>query len=75
MTTCSMVGGKQIKSEKKQKKRRNRKTVKGGNVLETAVVPFGLLALQKWFGTRSRHSSNKHRNNKHRNNKTKKYRN
>ena len=29
----------------------------GGSGLETAVVPFGLLAVQQWFGTRNRNKS------------------
>lgn len=37
-------------SKKSGRKHRNRKSMKGGfGVLETAAVPFGLLALQRFF--------------------------
>jgi hypothetical protein len=45
---CS-TGGKKSRKHSKQSKKR------GGNALEAAIVPFGLLAIQQWFGTRSKH--------------------
>jgi hypothetical protein len=37
------------KSRKSRKGRKSRKSRKGGGVIETAAVPFGLLALQRYF--------------------------
>jgi len=38
---------------------------RGGSVLEAAIVPFGLLAVQQWFGTRNvKSSKNKTRKNR-----------
>ena len=53
MSSCgSSTGG----SKKSIKGSRTRKS-KGGSVLEAAIVPFGLFAIQKWFGTRSTRKS------------------
>jgi len=55
-----VVGGSQKKSRKMRSSRkaknsrRNFKNLKhGGSGLEAAIVPFGLLAVQQWFGTRN----------------------
>jgi hypothetical protein len=42
----------------KPKSRSRRRRFAGGTGLETAVVPFGLLAVQQWFGTRGVKSRN-----------------
>lgn len=47
----------QKKSPKKSQKKQSRRRKMGGSGLETAVVPFGLLAVQQWFGTRNRNKS------------------
>jgi hypothetical protein len=69
----------------KPKSRSRRRRFAGGTGLETAVVPFGLLAVQQWFGTRGVKSrndksiknktmKNKSRKNKSINNKSRKNR-
>ena len=64
------------KKQKKNKSQRRRKM--GGSGLESAVVPFGLLAVQQWFGTRNKLSNksikNKSMKNKSMKNKSKKNR-
>jgi hypothetical protein len=47
------------KSRSQSRSRRSSRKQKGGNVLEAAVVPFGLLAVQQWFGSRSRNNKTK----------------
>ncbi len=49
MPGCTLGG----KRSRKTKQSKSKKT--GGNALEAAIVPFGLLAIQQWFGTRSKH--------------------
>ena len=77
MSSCSasMIGGKS-KSSKSSKSRSSKsrssksrssksKKQRGGSVLEAAIVPFGLLAVQQWFGTRNvKSSKNKTRKNR-----------
>lgn len=46
-------------SQSRSRSRRSSRKQKGGNVLEAAVVPFGLLAVQQWFGSRSRKNKTK----------------
>ena len=63
-SSCSAsIGGnsKSRKSNSKSRKSTSGKSrrVKGGSGLEAAIVPFGFLAIQQWFGSRSR--SNKTR--------------
>ena len=73
-SSCSASIGGNSKSRKSNSKSRNSKSrkstsrkstsgksrrVKGGSGLEAAIVPFGFLAIQQWFGSRSR--SNKTR--------------
>jgi hypothetical protein len=69
--TCN-TGGSQKKSSKQQSKKQQQQSKKqqqkskrhsGGSVLEAAIVPFSLLAVQQWFGTRNVKSSNKTRKN------------
>jgi hypothetical protein len=49
----------QQNSPKRQNKPKSRKRRSaGGSGLETAIVPFGLLAVQQWFGTRGVKSRN-----------------
>jgi hypothetical protein len=48
MPGCTLGG----KRSRKSKQSKSKKT--GGNALEAAIVPFGLLAIQQWFGTRSK---------------------
>ena len=68
-SSCSMISGGKSKSLKskssksKSSKSKSRKMMKGGSGLEAAIVPFSLLAIQQWFGTRSR-TSNKTRKNR-----------
>ena len=45
------------KRQNKPKSRKRRRSA-GGSGLETAIVPFGLLAVQQWFGTRGVKSRN-----------------
>ena len=52
---------KQQQKSKKQQQKSKRHS--GGSVLEAAIVPFSLLAVQQWFGTRNVKSSNKTRKN------------
>ena len=49
----------QSRSQSQSRSRRSSRKQKGGNVLEAAVVPFGLLAVQQWFGSRSRKNKTK----------------
>ena len=68
-SSCSASIGGNSKSRKSNSKSRNSKSrkstsgksrrVKGGSGLEATIVPFGFLAIQQWFGSRSR--SNKTR--------------
>jgi hypothetical protein len=62
----------QAQSPKKQKKNKSQRRRKmGGSGLESAVVPFGLLAVQQWFGTRNRNKlSNNNTKNKSMKNKS-----
>ena len=46
MPGCTLGGKKSLKASRSKKR--------GGNALEAAIVPFGLLAIQQWFGTRSK---------------------
>ena len=72
MSSCSasMIGGKSKSSKSsnsRSSKSRSSKSKKqrGGSVLEAAIVPFGLLAVQQWFGTRNvKSSKNKTRKNR-----------
>lgn len=43
------MGGKRRKSTKRTKRSRSRKTKGGNGIIATAAVPFGLLALQRYF--------------------------
>jgi len=52
----------------KNRRSRRRQIHAGGSGLEAAIVPFGLLAVQQWFGTRNVKSS---KNNKQKSNKNK----
>ena len=56
MSSCgaTTLGG--SKKSRKGSRKGTRKS-KGGSVLEAAIVPFGLFAIQKWFGTRSTRKS------------------
>ena len=63
-SSCSAsIGGnsksRKSKSRKSKSSRKITRRVKGGSGLEAAIVPFGFLAIQQWFGSRSR--SNKTR--------------
>ncbi len=49
------------KSRSQSRSRRSSRKQKGGNVLEAAVVPFGLLAVQQWFGSRRNNKTKKER--------------
>ncbi len=55
---------KKQQSKKQQSKKQQSKRHSGGSGLEAAIVPFGLLAVQQWFGTRNVKSSNKTRKNR-----------
>lgn len=37
----------------------------GGNVLQAAIVPFGLLTIHQWFGSRSVENHSKKHTRKH----------
>lgn len=63
---CSYRGG---QSKKKSQKSKSKSRCVGGSGLETAVVPFGLLAIQQWFGTRSRNGKSKNNNKTRKNRK------
>ena len=58
MPSCGATtfGGSKQSKKGSRKGSRTRKS-KGGSVLEAAIVPFGLFAIQKWFGTRSTRKS------------------
>lgn len=57
------------KAQSRKNKTKNHKT-KGGNMIQAAAIPLGLVALNHWFGTRSRTQ----KNNSSIKNKTRKYR-
>ena len=60
MPSCSATIGGNSKSRKStSRKSKSSRRVKGGSGLEAAIVPFGFLAIQQWFGSRKR--SNKTR--------------
>ena len=63
-SSCSAsIGGnsksRKSTSRKSKSSRKITRRVKGGSGLEAAIVPFGFLAIQQWFGSRKR--SNKTR--------------
>jgi len=69
---AAAIAAEQAQSPKKQKKNKSQRRRKmGGSGLESAVVPFGLLAVQQWFGTRNRNKlSNNNMKNKSMKNKS-----
>ena len=54
--TFTTIGGKRRKSSRSRRTKKARKTRRGGfaGAIEQAVVPFGLLAVQKRMQKRSR---------------------
>lgn len=58
MPSCgaTTLGGSKKSKKGTRKGTRTRRT-RGGNGLEAAIVPFGLFAIQQWFGTRSTRKS------------------
>lgn len=46
--------GKRKVSKKNKTRRRKTRTMKGGNAISTAILPFGLLTLQQFFQNRTR---------------------
>ena len=46
--------GKKKVSKKNKTRRRKTRSMKGGNAISTAILPFGLLAVQQFFQNRTR---------------------
>ena len=61
MTTKKVMKGKKMRKMRKSSKNKQKK---GGSMLATAAVPFGLLALQRFLSSKSK--KNKSRGHKHR---------
>ena len=66
--TFTTIGGKRRKSSRSRRTKKARRTRRGGfaGAIEQAVVPFGLLAVQKRMQKRSRKSGSKSRKSRRR---------
>lgn len=64
MSSCQSVRGGNSQNQQQQQRNKTRKAQRkgkkvGGSGLEAAIVPFGLFAIQQWFGTRSKSRKSK----------------